>query len=383
MRVLYLSPYPPARDGIGNYTCLLANAVSDLGNEIAVIVPHSMANAPPEVIGSVRDSRHGPRDTTALIERWHPDVIHVQFAVAAFGSRTAWFLRWLREFRRGCRVPVVVTLHEVSRELALLPIAGPHLFRRIAAHCEHLIVHTNIALTTLTERLGVPDSVVSVIPHPITQPATATASPGDLRAHFALANTRVLLAFGFIHVDKGLDDLVRALSVIRQASPASLTGVRLVVAGAVRPRQGAFRIFELRDQVHFARVRQLVRRSGLDDLVVRTGYVPAGQVAAWFELADAVVLPYRRAEQSGVAGLARSLNVTVLASRAGGLGELFAGSPWTFAAGSPTELAATITEFLAASPSGRGQPGGQLRSDDLSSVAASTLAVYRSLLRSA
>jgi glycosyltransferase involved in cell wall biosynthesis len=384
MRVLYLSPYPPARDGIGNYTSLLARAVSDAGHEIALIIPRDMPYAPPEVIGCARRSRHGRTDLAAAVERWNPDVIHVQFAVAAYGTRTLWLLRWLSRFRQTRGIPVVVTLHEVTRESAMLPVAGRVLFRQIARHCDHLIVHTDVAFNTLISSFGVRETQVSVIPHPTTlpPPPAPDVTPGELRQRFGLGDARVLLAFGFIHVDKGLDDLVRALGVIRRTSQASLANIRLVVAGAVRPRRGAFRLFELRDHLHFARVLQLVRRNGLADLVVRTGYVPAGDVAAWFQLADAVVLPYRRTEQSGVANLASSFNVAVVASRVGGLAEMFTDSPWTFPARSPDQLAETIMTFLAAQPGSVTAARSSARADDLASVTASTLAVYRQVIRS-
>jgi glycosyltransferase involved in cell wall biosynthesis len=380
MRVLYLSPYPPARDGIGNYTFLLANAVRDAGNEIAVIVPHEMPNAPPEVIGCAVGSHRDRRtDIGAAVERWKPDVIHVQFAVAAFGMRSFSVPRWLRQFRQVCGIPVVVTLHEVTRESAMLPIVGRPLFRQIARHCEHLIVHTDVALETLTDRFGLAETQVSVIPHPRTEPPVPTSSSAELRERFGLGDARLLLAFGFIHVDKGLNDLVRALAIIRRTSPAPLDDVRLVVAGAVRPRRGAFRLFEARDHVHLAQVMRLVRQNGLGDLVVRTGYVPAGDVAAWFQLASAVVLPYRRTEQSGVANLARWFNVPVLASRAGGLAELFSDSRWTFPARAPDQLAETITTFLATEPASNAESDVSPHADDLASVTNSTVAIYRSV----
>ena len=379
MRVIYLSPYPPARDGIGNYTCILANSVREAGNQIAVIVPHDLPHAPPEVIGSARRSHHGRTDIGVAVERWNPDVIHVQFAVAAFGTRTFWLLRWLRQFQQACSIPVVVTLHEITHESGLLPIAGPTLFRQIARYCEHLIVHTDVAFDTLTTKFGVPETRVTVIPHPSTEPPAPTATPGELRARFGLGDARVLLAFGFINIDKGLDDLVRALDVIRRTSPASLDNVKLAVAGSVRPRKGAFRLFEARDHLHLVRVLQLIKKFGLDGHVVRTGYVPAGDVAAWFQLADAVVLPYRRTEQSGVASLARSFDVTVLASRVGGLAELFSESQWAFPARAPAELAETIRKFLATKPTKRAEPIPSARGDDLSSVTDDTLAVYRAV----
>lgn len=382
MRVLYLSPYPPARDGIGNYTSLLASAVSDAGHEIAVIVPRDIPDAPPEVIGSASRSPHGRMDIGTAVDHWNPDVIHVQFAVAAFGTRTLWLLRWLNQFRRDRGIPVVVTLHEVSRESALLPIAGPALFRQIARHCDHLIVHTDAAGTLLTTELGVRATQLSVIPHPRTEPPAPTATASELRDRFGLGDARVLLAFGFIHVDKGLDDLVQALGIIRRTGRASLGNVRLVVAGAVRPRRGTFRLFEARDHLHCARVMRLIRQNGLEDLVVWTGYVPAGEVAAWFQLASAVVLPYRRTEQSGVANLARWFNIPVLASRVGGLAELFSDSRMTFPARAPSELAEAITTFLSADPVTTIEKALSQRADDLSAVASSTLAVYENVAQS-
>lgn len=382
MRVLYLSPYPPARDGIGNYTSLLAKAVTDAGHEIAVIVPRDLPDAPPEVIGSASRSPHGDLGIGTAVARWNPDVIHLQFAVAAFGTRTFRLLRWLNQVQQDRGIPVVVTLHEATRESALLPLAGPALFRQIARHCDHLIVHTDAALTLLTTKLGVRETQVSVIPHPRTEPPAPSATPVELRERFGLGDARVLLAFGFIHVDKGLDDLARALGIIRRTSHASLSNVRLVVAGAVRPRRGAFRIFEARDHVHLARVLRLIRQNGLDDLVVRTGYVPAGDVAAWFQLASAVVLPYRRTEQSGVANLARWFNVPVLASRVGGLTELFSDSGMTFPPSAPSELAETITTFLSADPVSTTEPNVSARADDLLAVTSSTLAVYRTVVQS-
>ena len=52
-----------------------------------------------------------------------------------------------------------------------------------------------------------------MIPHPTAGPPAGKCTPEDLRARFNLHDYRILLAFGFIHVDKGLDDLIRALGI--------------------------------------------------------------------------------------------------------------------------------------------------------------------------
>jgi glycosyltransferase involved in cell wall biosynthesis len=180
-----------------------------------------------------------------------------------------------------------------------------------------------------------------------------TTDGAELRARFALADGAVLLAFGFIHVDKGFDDLVDALKIVRRLDSAKLEHAQVVVAGSVRPRRGAFRVFEVRDKIYFMRLTRKIERSGLRQVVKFTGYVPDGEVSSWFNLAEGVVLPYRRIDQSSVASLAQSFGVPVLSSTAGGLAEQFAGSRWAFPPRSPQRLAETMVDFLAATPVGR------------------------------
>jgi glycosyltransferase involved in cell wall biosynthesis len=382
VRVLYLSPYPPAHDGIGDYTWTLATAMRRAGVEISVVVPRIDPDGPPEILAAINAGSHEYAKLRSEIARWNPDLIHVQFAIAAFSSRTGALIRRIEALRRDLKIPIVVTLHEFTRESALLPIIGRAVYRRIASHCDHIIVHTELAMNAVVDRFDVPKSKVAVIPHPSARPPAMTASCDDLRLRFGLGDARVLLAFGFIHVDKGLDDLVRALGILRAAGSAPLDDYVLAVAGAVRPRQGLFRAFEVRDRLHFHRVMKLAKRNGVHDRMVLTGYVPAGEVAAWFSLAEVVVLPYRRIEQSGVASLARSFPVPVLASTAGGLAEQFAGSSWNFPPRAPDRLAQTLERFLAATPAERMLPPANDRLDDLPAVVASTLKLYETVINS-
>lgn len=377
MKVLYIAPYPPAQDGIGQYTWTLANAVRRTGADIRVVVPRYEPNSPDEILGAIA----GPcaAQVRSAVLEWHPDVIHVQFAIAAFGTRTRALIASLRVLRRELRVPIVATLHESTRDSSMLPVVGRALYRAIADECDQLIVHTNTAMHATVERLGIAENKVRVIPHPIAKPETACSSSDDLRFRFRLGNARILLAFGFIHVDKGLNDLVRALGILRRTERSTLDDVILVVAGTVRPRSGLFRAFEVRDRIHLLWVMRRARQSGLTDHIVMTGYVPVGEVATWFDIAEAAVLPYRRIEESGVACLARSFDIPVLASTVGGLAQQFEGSSWSFPPRNPERLAATIGRFLTASPAERALEPTVQRSDDLATVVAGTLSLYGSL----
>jgi glycosyltransferase involved in cell wall biosynthesis len=227
--------------------------------------------------------------------------------------------------------------------------------------------------------VGTPAAAVSVVPHPEIKPPSVISSPADLRRRFNLGDQELLLAFGFIHVDKGLGDLIKALSILRKSDTASLDGIRLVIAGAVRPRVGLFRVFELRDRIHFTRVLSRAHRAGLDDLVVVTGYVPDDDIAGWFQAAAGVVLPYRRTEQSGVASLANAFGVPVLASTVGGLAEQYASSPWLFPPCNPRELAGALTRFITTPPQQRAQPAGSRTAAEMDVVLDATLSIYQAV----
>lgn len=379
MKVLSVGPYPPVRDGIGEFTWMLAHEMQRAGHEIRVVVPYRVPGLPADVVGSLATGGERGRLRRALAA-WKPDVVHVQFAIAGFGARTVGLIRWLAEVRSDLGVPVVVTMHEPARESAALPLPSRAAHRAIARRCDHLIVHTEMARSAVVTETGLPGRMISVTPLPDARFRVDPATDADLRTRFGLGGAEILLAFGFIHVDKGLDDLVDALSILAESAPAVLEGVRVVIAGDVRPRHGAFRVMGARDRRYLAGLIRRISRSGLGEMIVRTGYVPDREVAGWFGLAAAVVLPYREAEQSGVERLARSAGVPVLTSSAIGPADQSAASRWTFPPRAPTRLAETLRDFLTTTAgSGRSAQLGPPAAD-LAPVAAATLDLYRAVV---
>ena len=366
MRVLLVSPYPPRRDGIGDYAARLAATLTDDGHTVGVVTPAGEPNGPAEVIGSL-DA--GGLATAA--RAFAPDVVHVQFAVAAFGSRTPTLVRSLA----ALEAPVVTTFHEVTRDTRALRGPGRALYRAIARRSTAMVVHTDPARRALEERVGAAGRPVHTIPHHRARPPAAETDAAALRSRHGLDDCRVLLAFGFIHVDKGLDDLVRAMALLLAGDP-TLSDLRLAIAGEVRRRSGPFRVFEVRDRLHLRAVRREARRLGIADQIVESGYVPAGEVRAWFDLAEAVVLPYREIEQSGVASMAAALGAPVLATGAGTLAADFGDPRYPLPARDPAGLAAAIGAYLDAG--GRaGATAPSSAGEDASEICRLTVAVYQ------
>ncbi len=122
-------------------------------------------------------------------------------------------------------------------------------------------------------------------------------------------------------------------------------------------------------------MRKLVRRRGLEDVTVFTGYVANDDIAGWFKAANTVVLPYRKTEQSGVLSLARAFDAPVIVSDAGGFGEE-EGTVWTFPAGDVNALAVLLSRLALERPV-RASAAGTW---DLPPFALATRAIYRDSL---
>src|SRR5205807_5816773 len=123
------------------------------------------------------------------------------------------------------------------------------------------------------------------------------------RATYSPAGEPLLLYFGRLEWEKGVQDLLAALPDIRRAHP----GTRLVVAGQGRHRE------ELVEQSRKLRVRRAVTFAG---------HLPDRELRAVLAAADSVVLPSRY-EPFGIVALeAAAAQAPLIASTAGGLGEV-------------------------------------------------------------
>jgi glycosyltransferase involved in cell wall biosynthesis len=193
--------------------------------------------------------------------------------------------------------------------------------------------------------------------------STAPADPTAARASLGAGEDAVVaLLFGQLRPDKGIGDLA--------AAAAAVPGVHVVVAGEdVGGLAGA--AAALADPRLAGRVS------------VQEGFAPMPQVARLFAAADAVVLPYRIASQSGVLLLAYGFARPVVAYPVGGLPEAIVDGEtgWLCARPDADALAETLRAVVAAAPgerARRGAAGRRLAAERWSwdVIARETAAVY-------
>ena len=156
------------------------------------------------------------------------------------------------------------------------------------------LVHNGCEIERL--RALLPDADVRAHRHPIYD-------------HYPAAQTRLprragleLLFYGFIRTYKGLPVLLEAIGLLRDID------LRLTVVGEFWTGEKAAR--ELIDRLGIGAKIELVPR-----------YVSEIETAAYFDRADAVVLPYLVATGSGVATVAYHYDKPVIATDTGGLSD--------------------------------------------------------------
>lgn len=170
---------------------------------------------------------------------------------------------------------------------------------------DRFVVHSEADRSHVRSQYLIPDAKISVVPHPVYDHFGGADRTGARREFGISDSDYALLAFGLIRSYKGIPDLIREFGEL----PDELSGkTKLVIVGEV---------WEGRDRIETA-LRQCRCRQRISFI---DRYVPDSEVPKYFAAGDALVLPYTRASQSGVAHIAKAYGMPILATKVGGLAE--------------------------------------------------------------
>jgi glycosyltransferase involved in cell wall biosynthesis len=231
------------------------------------------------------------------------------------------------------------------------------LYQNIYRQFQTIFVHNEINRTRLLDIFSLPATRISVMPHGNELLFAELRDPGlnaqAVRASLQLQpEHKVILLVGSLARYKGVDLLIEAFGRISRLQPLA----RLVIAGP--PLAG----FDL--DAHRQRIESLglTRR-----VVIEPRYIPSEAIAAWMEMADIAVYPYRNISQSGALMIAMTFGVPVIVTRTGSLPDYVSEGPAGLIVepGDQDQLADAILQLLANEPL-RSQLGENARKLSLS-----------------
>ena len=199
---------------------------------------------------------------------------------------------------RRIGVPYTVIVHEVAPRAHRGPPLETLLQRRLIGGAQTLVALTQHVADRLAAQGLARGKTLLLGNHP---PFVFGPKPPPPRAHGGKLR---LLCFGRLAPYKGLDLLAEAL---RRLGTRPDLVVRVVGRGTESAALRALRC--------------------LPDVTVENRWVPEEEIAALLAWADALVLAYREASQSGVAAAALAAGRWVIATRVGGLAEQLHANP--------------------------------------------------------
>jgi glycosyltransferase involved in cell wall biosynthesis len=270
--------------GIATYSEALVGALTQQGVTVSVLAPRLRKGDTPRADQPVRVWR---RNRAGMLDAWRAfrqirrqqaDVVHVQVTL---GIVSPSFLFGLAQLCARARLPLVATLHEAGGGSALRRFA----FARTlwALRGAQLIVHESD-----------PDvAAAHVIPHGIA--AIPLRPRAEARRLLGLELDDLVLAhFGFIHPDKGIENVLQVVAKLRDSRFPNL---KYRVCGGTFASQSS--------TAHLAHLRSVVRAAHLESTVDLTGqFASEERVTLEMQSADLVLLNYRTGNRQGASGAA-------------------------------------------------------------------------------
>jgi glycosyltransferase involved in cell wall biosynthesis len=207
------------------------------------------------------------------------DLVCVQHEYGIFGGKAgANVIELLRELR----MPIVTTLHTILAEPNSQQRAVMQELTRLSAR---LVVMGEQGASLLEKVHGVDPAKISVVPHGIPNLPLASQSKDRL----GVEGKSVLLTFGLLSPDKGIEYVIDALPQILERHPETL----YIVLGATHPH-----VKERHGEAYRLMLEQRAQRLGVDSsMIFNNRFVGQGELVEFLSAADLYVTPYLNTEQ--------------------------------------------------------------------------------------
>ena len=286
-RIAFVGNYLPRECGIATFTTDLCTALADeYGKDrlfaIPVNDPDSHYEYPEQVRLELTEEDVTSYERAADFLNFNGnDLVCMQHEYGIYGGTAGSYILTLL---RKLKMPLVTTLHTVLRQ----PDANQRgVLEEIARLSDRLVVMIELAAELLRDVYGIPGGKIDVIPHGV--PDMAFMDPNYFKDRFGTEGKSVLLTFGLLSPNKGIENVIRALPAILAKHPNVVYIVSGVTHPHIRRRDGE----RYREELH-----ALARELGVSSqLILNNRFVSAEELIEHVGAADIYITPYRQEAQ--------------------------------------------------------------------------------------
>lgn len=305
-RIAFVGNYLPRECGIATFTTDLCNALTGEfgpGHLFAIPVndPESSYEYPEQVRLELTQEDIGSYERAAEFLNFNGnDLVCLQHEYGIFGGAAG---RYVLALLRKLKMPLVTTLHTVLRE----PDANQRIvLEEIAQLSDRVIVMSELAAQLLRDVYAVPGGKIDIIPHGV--PDIPFMDPNYFKDKFGTEGKSVLLTFGLLSPNKGIENVIRALPAILARHPNIVYLVSGVTHPHIRRREG---------ERYRESLQALAAQLGVgDQLILNNRFVSAEELVEHVGAADIYITPYRQEAQvvSGTLAIALGAGKAIIST---------------------------------------------------------------------
>src|SRR4051812_48822340 len=281
-KIAFVGNYLPRKCGIATFTHDLRNAVqgalpSGQCSVISVSDGKEDYQYPDEVRFEIAEQ--SPEDylrAAEYLNLLNVDVVSLQHEFGIYGGPSGSHILGLL---RRLRMPFITTLHTILKQ----PSAEQRrVMQELTSLSSRLVVMSDVGRAILNETYGVPERKIDVIPHGI--PDMPFADPNFFKDQYSVEGRRVILTFGLLSPNKGIEKMIEALPRI----VAEFPDVVYIVLGATHPN-----LVREHGEAYRESLQALAERLGVSEHVrFFNQFVELEELKGFLGAADIYVTPY-------------------------------------------------------------------------------------------
>ncbi|HTF65066.1 MAG TPA: glycosyltransferase family 4 protein [Edaphobacter sp.] len=305
-RIAFIGNYLPRQCGIATFTTDLCTAVAaEYGGARLFAIPVNDPDSSYDYPEGVR-LELSQEDQTSYVRAAEflnfngNDLVCMQHEYGIFGGVAGSHILTLL---RKLKMPLVTTLHTVLRE----PDSDQRAVLDEIAHLsDRLIVMSEHAACLLRDVYGVPAGKIDLIPHGV--PDLPFTDPNYYKDLFGTPGKPVLLTFGLLSPNKGIENVIRALPRILEEHG----DVVYIVSGATHPH-----IRRREGETYRDSLQALANELGVSSHVIFINrFVSSEELVEHVGAADIYITPYRQEAQvvSGTLAIALGAGKAIIST---------------------------------------------------------------------
>ncbi|WP_156356079.1 glycosyltransferase family 4 protein [Sphingomonas sp. Leaf22] len=286
-RIALIGNFLPRKCGLATFTTDTYNALRDRFPDLAVDV-YAMDDRPgaydypPEVTHAIdQNDRIAYFDAARRIEASGAQAVWVQHEYGIYGGSAGEYIVGLLD---RVNVPVVITLHTILET----PNADERrVLEALLRRAAKVVVMADKGREILMRVHGTDARKIVTIPHGVHDRPFVV--PDTMKGRFGWTGRPVILTFGLLAPNKGIETMIDAMPQVAAKHPDAL----YVVLGATHPHLVAHEGEAYRDRLK----AQAARLGVSDNVCFLDGFVEQDELLDYLQAADLYVTPYSNPAQ--------------------------------------------------------------------------------------